>query len=226
MVMAPIKLRSFLLRRKAMRNLDNVLTSRDITWLTKFHAVKAIVFPVVMYGCESWTIKKAEFQRIDTFELWCWRRLMRVPWTARRSTQSILREINLSIHWKDWSWCWSWSSNPLATWCEEPTQWRRLWCWEIVREKGLKGMTEDEMVGWHHLLIEYSGGGLVTKSCLTLATQWTLTCQTTQSMEFSRQEYYSGLPFPSPGDLPDPGIEPKSPALQADYEFEQTLSLR
>ena len=95
-----------------------------------------------------------------------------------------------------------------------------------MREKGLKGMTEDEMVGWHHLLIKYSGGGLVTKSCLTLATQWTVTCQTPLSMEFSRQEYYSGLPFPSPGDLPDPGIEPKSPALQADYEFEQTLSLR
>ena len=77
-----------------MKNLDSVLQSRDITLLTKVHIVKAIVFPVVMYGCESWTIKKAERQRIDAFELWCWRRLWRVPWTARRSNQSILKEIS------------------------------------------------------------------------------------------------------------------------------------
>ena len=103
MMIAAMKLRHLLLRRKAMRNLDNVFTSRDITWLSKYHAVKAMVFPVVMYGCESWTIKKAEFQRIDAFELCCWRRRMRVPWTARKSNQSILKEINLRIHWKDWS---------------------------------------------------------------------------------------------------------------------------
>ena len=83
-----------LLGRKAMTNLDSILKSRDITLLTKAHLVKAMVFPVVMYGCESWTIKKAESQRIDTFELWCWRRLLRVPWTARRSNQSILKEIS------------------------------------------------------------------------------------------------------------------------------------
>ena len=77
-----------------MINLDSVLKSRDITLTTKIHLVKAIVFPVVMYGCESWTIKKAEHRRIDTFELWCWRRLLRVPWTARSSNQSILREIS------------------------------------------------------------------------------------------------------------------------------------
>ena len=77
-----------------MTNLDSVLKSRDITLLTKVHIVKAMVFPVVMYGCESWTIKKTEQQRIDAFELWCWRRLLRVPWTARRSNQSILKEIN------------------------------------------------------------------------------------------------------------------------------------
>ena len=77
-----------------MTNLDGILKSRDITLLTKFHIVKAMVFPVVMYGCESWTIKKAEHQRIDAFELWCWRRLLRVPWTPKRSNQSILREIN------------------------------------------------------------------------------------------------------------------------------------
>ena len=87
--------RRMLLRRKAMTNLDSMLKSRDITMLTKFHLVKAIVFPVVMYGCESWTVKKAEHQRIGAFEVWCWRRLLRVSWTARRSNQSILKEISL-----------------------------------------------------------------------------------------------------------------------------------
>ena len=83
-----------LLGRKVMTNLDSILKSRDITLPTKVHLVKAMVFPVVIYGCESWTMKKAERQRIDAFELWCWRRLLRVPWTARRSNQSILKEIN------------------------------------------------------------------------------------------------------------------------------------
>ena len=86
--------RCLLLERKTMTNLDSILKSRDITLLTKVHLVKAIVFPVVMYGCESWTIRKAECQRIDAFEVWCWRRLLRVPWTARRSKQSILKEIS------------------------------------------------------------------------------------------------------------------------------------
>ena len=86
--------RCLLLRRKAMANLDSILQSRNITLLTNVHLVKAMVFPVVMYGCESWTIKKAEWQRIDAFELWCWRRLLRVLWTARRSNQSILNEIS------------------------------------------------------------------------------------------------------------------------------------
>ena len=86
--------RSFLLRRKAMPNLDRVVKNRDITLPTKVCIVKVMVFPVVMYGYESWTIKKAECQRTDAFELWCWRRLLRVPWTARRSNQSILKEIN------------------------------------------------------------------------------------------------------------------------------------
>ena len=86
--------RRLLLGRKAMTNLDSILKSRDITLLTKVHLFKAMVFPVVMYGCESWTIKKAESQRIDASKLWCWRRLLRVPWTARRSNQSILKEIN------------------------------------------------------------------------------------------------------------------------------------
>ena len=86
--------RCLLLGRKAMTNIDSILKSRNITLLTKVHLVKVMVFPVVMYGCESWTIKKAECQRIDAFELWCWRRLLRVPWTARRSNQSILKEIS------------------------------------------------------------------------------------------------------------------------------------
>ena len=86
--------RCLLLERKAMKNLDSILKSRDITLSTKFHLVKAMVFPVVMYGCESRTVKKAERQRIDAFELWCWRRLLRVPWTARRSNQSILKEMS------------------------------------------------------------------------------------------------------------------------------------
>ena len=86
--------RLLLLRRQAMTNLDSILKSRDIIFLTKVYLVKAMVFPVVMYGCESWTIKKAEHRRIDAFELWCWRRLLRVPWTARRSNQFILKEIS------------------------------------------------------------------------------------------------------------------------------------
>ena len=86
--------RRLLLGRKAMTNLDSILKSRDITLPTKVLVVKAMVFPVVMYGCESWTIKKAECQRIDAFEMWCWRRLLRVPWSARRSNQSILKEIS------------------------------------------------------------------------------------------------------------------------------------
>ena len=93
--------RHFLLGRKAMTNLDSILKSRDVTLPPKVRLVKAMVFPVVKYGCESWTIKKAEHQRIDAFELWCWRRLLRVPWTAGRSNQSILKEIILNVHWKD-----------------------------------------------------------------------------------------------------------------------------
>ena len=87
-------IKCLLLGKKAMTNPVSTLKSRDITLLTKVHLVKAMVFPVVMYGCESWTIKKAEHQRIDAFELWCWRRLLRVPWTARRSNQSVLKEIS------------------------------------------------------------------------------------------------------------------------------------
>ena len=93
--------RRFLLGRKVMTNLDSIFKSRDITLPTKVHLVKAMVFPAVMYGCESWTVKKAKRQRIDAFELWCWRRLLRVPWTARRSNQSILKEISPECFWRE-----------------------------------------------------------------------------------------------------------------------------
>src|SRR5574337_325222 len=109
MVLAAMKLKDscLLLGRKVITNLDSILKSRDITLPTTVCLVKAMVFPVVMYGCESWTVKKAEYQRIDAFELQCWRRLLRVPWTARRLNQSILKEINPELiwvgnHWKDW----------------------------------------------------------------------------------------------------------------------------
>ena len=109
--------RCLFLGRKCMASLDGklkniTLTYKDITLPTKVHIVKAMVFPIVIHGCESWTIKKAEGRRIDAFKLWCWKGLLRVPWTAGRSNQSILKEINPNIHWKDW--CWSWNSNTLA----------------------------------------------------------------------------------------------------------------
>ena len=118
--------RRMLLGRKAMTNPDSILKNRDNTLPIKVYIVKTLAFPVFMYGYGSWTIKKAECQRIDAFELWCWRRLLRVSWTARRSNQWILKEINLDILWKDW--CWSWSSNNLATSCKELTHWKRSWC--------------------------------------------------------------------------------------------------
>ena len=127
----------------------SVLKSRDIPLPPKVHIVKAMVFPVVMYRCESWTIKKAEPWRTDASQLWCWRRLLRVPWTARRSNRSILEETNpeyslegLMLQQKP---------NPLATWCEELTHWKRPWCWERSKA-GQEGDNRDEMVGWHHYL--------------------------------------------------------------------------
>ena len=131
--------RCLLLERKVMTNLDSTLKSRNITLPTKVRLVKAMVFPVVMYGCESWTVKKPKHRRIDAFELWCWRRLLRVPWTERRSNQSILKEISpgysleglmlkLKLH---------------ATSCEELTHWKRPWCWE-----GLGAGGEGDDRGW------------------------------------------------------------------------------
>ena len=124
-----------------MTNLNSILKSRDVTLSTKVRLVKATVFPVVMYRCESWTIKKAECWRIDAFEQRCWRRLLKVQGTARRSNQSILKEIVLGVHWRDW--CWSWNSNTLAIWCEELTYLKRPWCWERLRAGG-----EEDDRGW------------------------------------------------------------------------------
>ena len=133
--------RRLLLGRKVMTNLHSILKSSDITLSTKVHLVKAMVFPVIMYGCESWTVKKSEHQRIDAFELWCWRRLLRVPWTARRSNQSILEEISPGCSLE--GWCCSWNSNTLATWCRELTHLKRPWCWE-----GLGAGGEGNDRGW------------------------------------------------------------------------------
>ena len=141
--------RCLLLGRKVMTNLDSILKSRDITLPTNVHLVKAMIFPVVMYGCESWTIMKPEPQRTNVFELWCWRRLLRVPWTAGRSNRSILKEISPGY------------SLDITTDAEAETPifcppdakngliWKdpdagKDWRWEE------KWMTEDEMVGWHH----------------------------------------------------------------------------
>ena len=118
---------------------------QDQTWVSRIagrhFTIWAMVFPIVMYGCESWTIKKAERWRIDAFELWCWRRLLRVPWTARRSNHSILKEISPENNWKDW--CWSWNSNTLASCCEGLTHLKRPWCWERLKAGG-----EGDDRGW------------------------------------------------------------------------------
>ena len=132
--------RCLFLERKAMTNLDSIWKSRNIALLTQVHLVRAMVFPVVIYGGESWTVKKAEHWRIDAFELWCWRGILRVPWTAGGSNQSILKKSVLNMHWKDW--CWNWNSNTLATWCEELTHWKDLDVGKVWRQKE-KEMTED-----------------------------------------------------------------------------------
>ena len=141
--------RCLLLGRKAVTNLDSIVKSRDNTLPTKVPLVKAMVFPVVTYGCESWTMKKAECQRIDAFKLWCWRRLLRVPWTSRRSNQSILKETNpeyslegllLKLKLQYFG-----HLMPRADSLE-----KTLMLGKIEGQK--KGMTEDEMVGWHHRL--------------------------------------------------------------------------
>ena len=109
--------------------------------LTKIHLVKAMVFPVVMYRCESWTIKKAEHRRIDAFEVWCWRRLLRVPWLQGNPTSPSYSKSIFNIHWKDW--CWSWNSSTLASWYKELTHLKTPWCWERLKVGG-----EGDYRGW------------------------------------------------------------------------------
>ena len=123
--------RCLLLGRKAVTNLDSVLKSRDITLPTKVHLLKTMVFPVVMYGWKCWTVKKAAYQRIDAFKLWCWRWLLRVLGQQGDPTSQSWRKSTLNIHWK--GWCWNWSASTLATWCKELTLWKRPWCWKRLR---------------------------------------------------------------------------------------------
>ena len=139
---------SLLLGRKAMTNQDSILKSRDITLLAKVHIVKAMVFPVVMYGCDIWTIKKAEHLRIDTFELWCWRRLLRVPWTARRSNRSILKEINLeySLEGLMLKLKLQYSGHLMR----KVDSLEKTLMLGKTEGKRRKGVTEDEMLEWHH----------------------------------------------------------------------------
>ena len=135
--------RHLLLGRKVMTNLDSILKSRDITLSTKVRLVEAMVFPVVMYGCESWTIKKAECWRIDAFELWCWRRLFRVPWTARRSNQSILKEIRSG--WSLQGLMLKMKLQYFGHLMQRAGSLERPWCWERLRAGG-----EDR--GWDGLM--------------------------------------------------------------------------
>ena len=142
--------RRLLLGRKVMTNLDSILKSWDITLPKKVHLVKAMVFPVVMYGCESWTIKKAECRRIDAFELWCLRRLLRVPWTARRSNQSILKEISPEYSLKGLML----KLKLPILWGPDAKNWLIGKDSDAGRDWGKeeKGTTADEMAGWHHWL--------------------------------------------------------------------------
>ena len=130
-----------------------MLKSRDVTLPTKVRIIKAMVFPVVMYSYESWTVKKAECWRIDAFKLWCWRRLLRGPWTARRSNQSMLREINPEYSFRK-DWCWSWNSSILIIWCEPMTHWKSPWCWERWREEGEEGVRGWD--GWAASLMQWT----------------------------------------------------------------------
>ena len=165
--------RCLLLERKVMTNLDSLLESRDITLPTKVHLVKTMVFPVVMYGCESWIVKKAECWRIDAFELWCWRRVLRVPWTARRTNLSILKEISPEYSWEGLMLKLKLQYFGHLIW--RTLIWKDLdagkdWRWEE------KGMTEDEMVGWHHWLngheLEQAPGAVDGQGSLACCSPW------------------------------------------------------
>ena len=159
MVTAAMKLKDAC---EALTNLDSILKSRDLTLLTKVHLVKAMVFPGVMCGCESWTIRKAEHWRMDAFKLWCWRRLLKESLGLQRyQTSQSQRKSVLNIHWKDW--CWNWSSNILATWCKELTYWKRPWCWERLRA-GREG-DDRGWAGWMASLTQWKCIWVSSRSC-------------------------------------------------------------
>ena len=141
--------RRLFLARKAMTNLDHIIKSRDFPLPKEVCLVKAMFLPVVMCGCERWTVKKAERWKIDALELWCWRRLLRVPWTEKRSNQSLLKGINPEYSWEYLML--KLNSKILATWWEETTHWKRRCFGKAWREKEMEA-AEDEMGGWHHWL--------------------------------------------------------------------------
>ena len=141
--------RRLLLGRKVMTNLDSIFKSRDITLPTKVQLVKAVVFPVVMYGCESWTVKKAEHRRIDAFALWCWRRLLRIPWTARRSNQSIIKKISPGCSLEGMML--KLKLQYFGHLMRRVDLLEKTLIWEGLGQEE-KGTTEDEMAGWHHRL--------------------------------------------------------------------------
>ena len=142
--------RHLLLGRKVMTNLDSIFKSRDITLSTKIHLVKTMVFPVFTYGCESWAVKKAERQRIDAFELWCWRRLLRVPWTARRSNQSILKEISPGCSLE--GLILKLKLQHFGHLLQRTDSLEKTLMLGKIEGRRRKGTTKDEMAGWHHRL--------------------------------------------------------------------------
>ena len=184
------------LGRTVLTNLDSLLKSRDITLPTKFRLVKPMVFPVVMYGCESWTIKKAEHQRIDAFELCYWRRLLRVPWTARRSNQSILKEVSPGF-----------SLEGLMLRLKLQYFGHLMWRVDslektVVQEE--KGMTDDEMAGWHHWFdgheFKWTPGAGDGQGCLACCSSWGhKESDTTERLNWTELNFLRQPPVQVPG---------------------------
>jgi len=178
-----------------MTNLNSMLKSRDITLPTKVHLVKAMVFPVVMYGCESWTVKKAEHRRIDAFELWCWRRLLRVFWTAKRSNQSILKEIGLGISLEGMMLKLKLQYFGHLMWRVDSLEKTLMWDWG----QEAKGTTEDEMAGWHHWLdgheSEWTLGVGDGHGGLACCYSWGAKLDTTEWLNWTKLNWRQALVF-------------------------------